>query len=242
MNKGQITAIVTELMARDFLDYVAVFAPLILAGVMGVVTIYTTMVLPRKRKFTASLYWDDLMNRFVVFIVNEGNAAIMIDRVKLFVRDNHGELKLGERRCLCGLDGTAIIIQPGQAYSFIPMRGSTYDLLGYKGHYFEVDDTNRNLNVYISATDLKGKTCEAMTKFTLGDIDENLQYHDDCSEYAPKTIDIELSVILKDSDSEETITVSELKQWLTKDDEYKKIRKSLSRIVSTVDQRIRFKE
>lgn len=177
MTKEQVTAIVGELVEKDVVDYISIFAPLLLSILMAGFTIYATMILPKKRKFTASLYWDDLMCRYVVLIINQGNVSIVIDKVRLFIKTDDGELNLGDRRCVCDSNGKIIVIESGQACSFIPTKGSIYDVFGYKGHYFDVTDDNKLSKVYIEAIDIKGKKCTEQTDFTLEEIDEQLIYH-----------------------------------------------------------------
>lgn len=171
--------IIEELQKYDTLDYIGALAPVLLSVVTIVFTIYATLILPKKRKFSATLYWDDMMSRFVVIIINQGNAVIVIDSIRLFIKEKGEERELGKRKCVYDNKGKAIIIKPGEGYSFIPRRGNIRDLFGYKGHFFEATNENKDKQVFIEAIDIKGKKYREKTDFTLGEIDENILYQNE---------------------------------------------------------------
>lgn len=175
----KLFALIEKLDQKDWVDIIGIFAPLILSIVTILFAVYTTIILPKKTKFSVTLYWDDLICRFVVLIINQGKTSIIIDKVRLFIYKDGKEKKLGERRCICSDTGKVIVIEPGQAFSFIPIRGSIYDLFGYKGHYFDVTDDIKSKNVYIEAIDIQGEKSKQKTEFTLGEIDENIIYQNE---------------------------------------------------------------
>ena len=55
-----------------------------------------------------------------------------------------------------------------------PVYGSIYDIFGYKGHFFGVDD-NKDYIVKIKVFDIDEKHWEFTTSFTLGQVDEKLR-------------------------------------------------------------------
>lgn len=175
----ELLQVIDNFNQNDWVDILGVFAPLLFSVVTILFTVYTTMVLPKKISFTATLFWDDLMDRFIVLIINQGNASIVIDKVRLFIYGAEGEQNLGERRCFCDTKGKVIVIEPGKAFSFTPRKGSINDLFGYKGHYFELTEDIRFKKVYIEAKDIKGNMYKEETKFFLGEIDEYMEYQNE---------------------------------------------------------------
>ena len=67
-------------------------------------------------------------------------------------------------------------INKNEAIAVYPIYGSVYDVFGYKGHAFDVNDKNTNLPVYLVVKDIKNKTWKIKTSFSLGEIDEKLEF------------------------------------------------------------------
>lgn len=119
------------------------------------------------------------MSRFVVLIKNDGNVSVIIKKIELYIVVGRKKMLLEEKSCVCDYNGKVIVIEPKKAYSYIPIKGSIYDILGYKGHYFDVTDNNKKKVVFIKATDIQKKTYKSRTVFTLEEVDIKFSYHID---------------------------------------------------------------
>lgn len=101
------------------------------------------------------------MSRFVVLIKNDGNVSVIIEKIELYIVVGRKKMLLGEKSCVCDYNGKVIVIEPKKAYSYIPIKGSIYDILGYKGHYFDVTDNNKKKAVLLKLLIFKRKHIRA---------------------------------------------------------------------------------
>ncbi len=84
--------------------------------------------------------------------------------------------ELGTRNNAWAIRQDKTFINKNEAIAVYPIYDSVYDVFGYKGHAFDVNDKNTNLPVYLVVKDIKNKTWKIKTSFSLGEIDEKLEF------------------------------------------------------------------
>ena len=124
------------------------------------------------------MVWDDLFNSFFIIIRNTGNKTLVIKSVSLTAYNKKTKelFELGTRENSWAIKQEKAFIEVNEAITIAPMYGSIYDVFAYRGHAFDVTDENKDLNVMISVTDIDNHTWKNKTSFTLGEIDEYLQF------------------------------------------------------------------
>ena len=162
------------LTAKEILEIVA---PLVLSIVAIGITFITSVYLPNKKKAEGNLIWDDRVNYYTIVVKNMGGCAIVIDSVELFIKDGLKRKSLGKREHLWRTEEGVEMVMPGGAIAYVPVYGSLYDVFAYKGHYFDVDKSNEDKQVYICVKELTGKTFKGKTGYTLGKLDETIVYN-----------------------------------------------------------------
>lgn len=170
--------LIAEKMDKDFWDYFAIFTPLVLSVVAILISLWNSFWCNNIKKVEANLIWDELMNKFFVIIRNVGKKTIVVNYVSLEAKSlATGKVYgLGKRENLWATDDEQGYILSNQILKYTPIYGSTYDIFGYQGHYFDVTKENENLIVYLTIKDMDGQEWVFNTEFSLGDIEEKLKY------------------------------------------------------------------
>lgn len=124
------------------------------------------------------MVWDDLICSFFLLIRNTGKRTLVIKTVTLFVvgMKNNEILELGTRDNVWGLGQEKGFIKENEVIVVKPIYGSIYDIFGYRGHFFGVDENNQESFVKIKVEDIDNKEWEFTTPFTLGEVDKKLGY------------------------------------------------------------------
>ena len=163
---------------RDFWDYAAIIAPIILSVVAIVISLWSSAWSEKIKKAEAFMVWDDLFATHFIIIKNSGKKSLVIKSVSLYAYDKKTRetYELGTRENAWAVRQEKAYISQGEAIKIAPMYSSNYDVFSYKGHAFAVTDKIRDLKIRIKVTDIDGKTWRFKTKFTLGEIDESLEY------------------------------------------------------------------
>ncbi len=152
-------------------NYIIDIFPIIQSIIVLIFTIYINIYYPKKTNIVAYLIWDEIKMEFFVLIKNIGNAPIVIDYIELIIDKN---ISLGKRQNICNINEEINTIEQGKAFTYTPIQGSRYDILGYKGHTLDVTKENKQSKIYIKVKELEGKTFKYPTNFTLGELDQKL--------------------------------------------------------------------
>ena len=137
-------------------------------------TLYYSILYPRKKSCKAKLVWDDLLNEYYIIIWNTGRVAYVPDSIELYYNSEGERVSIGKRESLFNNGEGNKALMPGEAFRHVPVEGSIYDIFAYKGHYFDVDETNRKETIYIEIKGLYGETYNFKTQMTLEEIDERI--------------------------------------------------------------------
>lgn len=163
---------------KGFIDYLGIFTPIILSCVAIMISMWNSFWSRKIKCLEANMVWDDLVCSFFLLIRNTGKQTLVIKKIVLFVEDIKGgeELELGARDNVWGWKQQKGFIKENESIVIKPVYGSIYDVFGYRGHFFEVDDNNKDYIVKIKVLDIDDKQWEFTTPFTLGEVDEKLEY------------------------------------------------------------------
>lgn len=85
-------------------------------------------------------------------------------------------LKLGVRDNTWAIRQENKFIKENEMIVINPVYGSLYDVFAYRGHYFDVNEENQGFKIEIEVVDLDGKVWKFKTPYTLGQIEEKLEY------------------------------------------------------------------
>lgn len=167
---------------KDLVDYIGIFSPIVLSVVAILISMWNSFWCKNIKKVEGNLVWDDLFSSFFITIRNTGSKTLMIKSVSLVACDtkNNELYELGTRDNAWAIRQNRKYIKENEAMVINPIYGSIYDVFAYKGHAFEVDETNCDLNVELRVEDMDNKMWEFETPFTLGEIDEKLGYAVTC--------------------------------------------------------------
>ncbi len=169
---------IKQLNNRDFWDYAAIIAPIFLSVVAIVISLWSSVWSEKIKKVEAFMVWDDLFNTHFIIIKNSGKKSLVIKSVSLYAYDKKTKetYGLGTRENTWAIRQDKTYINQGEAIKIAPIYGSIYDVFAYRGHAFDITDKIRNLKVKLKICDLDGKTWYFKTAFTLGEIDDSLEY------------------------------------------------------------------
>ena len=140
-------------------------------------TLYLTVCYPKHKKCSAKLVWDEIKCTFDLVIWNTGPASILIDSVELYYMNGLERVSLGKRNNFFNNVLGANVLKKGLAISYEPIYGSLYDVFGYKGHAFDVDEKNEDKKVYIELVDIVGDSFTSDSSLKLGEIDKYIDSH-----------------------------------------------------------------
>ena len=151
---------IKQLNNRDFWDYAAIIAPIFLSVVAIVISLWSSVWSEKIKKIEAFMVWDDLFNTHFIIIKNSGKKSLVIKSVSLYAFDKKTKeiYELGTRENSWAIRQDKTYINQGEAIKIAPIYGSIY------------------LKVKLKITDLDGKTWCFKTAFTLGEIDDSLEY------------------------------------------------------------------
>lgn len=169
---------IKQLNNKDFWDYAAIIAPIFLSIVAIVISLWSSMWSEKIKKLEAFMVWDDLFNTHFIIIKNSGKKSLVIKSVSLYAYDKKTKTtyELGTRENAWAIRQEKEYINQGEAIKIAPIYGSIYDVFAYNGHAFDITNEIRNLKVTMKISDLDGKTWCFKTNFTLGEIDDSLEY------------------------------------------------------------------
>lgn len=172
----QILKDISQKLDKDFIDYLSIFASLLISTVAIVLTIWNTIIVKKHKSAEAYLRWDDLSMKFIIIIRNTGFKLLIIDTITLLAYDEKTkkELCLGNLCNVWALNSEQRFIKNDEILIITPDTRSIYDLFAYKGHSFYVDNINKNYKVKILITDIDNKKWEFKTNYTLLEIDEKI--------------------------------------------------------------------
>ena len=163
---------------KDFWDYAAIIAPIILSIVAIIISLWSGVWSEKRKKIEAFMVWDDVLSTYFIIITNSGKKSVVINSVSLYAYDKKRKkvYRLGTRENAWASPQNKAYISQGEAIKIVPIYGSIYDIFAYKGHVFDVTDKMRDLKVTLVITDIDGKKWRFKTKFTLGQIDDSLEF------------------------------------------------------------------
>jgi len=147
---------------------------LFIAGCSFVFTLYYSIIYPRKKACEGKLVWDELLNEYYIIIRNTGRAPLIIDSIELYFCGQGKRVSIGKRESLFNNGEMAKVLLAGDAMKHVPVKGSLYDVFAYRGHYFDVDDSNKNEKIFMELKGLYGESYIYRTDFTLGEIEDKL--------------------------------------------------------------------
>ena len=175
---NDLISVIEQSIKKDIWDYIGIFAPIILSVVAIVISMWNSFWSQKIKRLEANMIWEDIRCSYFIIIRNIGKKTLVINSVSLSAYDKKSKknYKLGVRNNAWSIKQEKGYIDANEMIVITPSYGSLYDVFAYKGHYFEVDDENKNLKVTLSVTDIDGKTWRFDTPFTLGEIDEKLNY------------------------------------------------------------------
>ena len=161
---------------KGFIDYLGIFTPIILSCIAIIISMWNSFWSQKIKRLEANMVWDDLICSFFLLVRNTGKQTLVIKKVGLNVEDiKNGEiLELGARDNVWAWKRQKEFIKENEVIVIKPIYGSIYDVFGYKGHFFGVDDDKKDYIVKIKVFDIDDKHWEFTTSFTLGQVDEKL--------------------------------------------------------------------
>lgn len=170
--------LILQLFERDFWDYAEIIAPIFLSAVAIVISLWGSVWSEKIKKVEAFMVWDDLLNTHFIIIKNSGKKSLVIKSVSLYAYDKKTKVtyELGTRENTWAIRQDKAYINQGEVIRIAPIYGSIYDVFAYKGHAFDITDEITNLKVKLKISDLDGKTWCFKTAFTLGEINDSLEY------------------------------------------------------------------
>lgn len=163
---------------KDMVDYIGVFTPIILSFVAIIISMWNSFWVNKIKRVEANMVWDDLLNSFFIIIRNTGKKTLVIKTVSLVAKGKIGDeiLELGMRDNTWAIRQDKEFIRENEMMVIKPIYGSLYDVFAYRGHYFCVDEDNRYFKIKIVVTDIDGKKWKFKAPFTLGEVEEKLEY------------------------------------------------------------------
>ena len=167
---------IKDISEKSIIDYLAIFAPIILSVVAIAISFWDSIWSRKVKNVEADMVWDDLLNSFMIIVQNIGSKSLIIDSISLIALRGNEYDKLRTRNNAWAIRQDKTFINKNEAIAVYPIYGSVYDVFGYKGHSFDVDEKNTNLPVYLVVKDIKNKTWKIKTSFTLGEIDKKLEF------------------------------------------------------------------
>ena len=168
---------VIKLNNRDFWDYAAIIAPIILSVVAIIISFWSSVWSETIKKLEAFLVWDDLLSTHFIIIKNSGKRSLIIKSVSLYAYDKKTKetYELGTRDNVWTTGQEKAYIGQDEAIKIVPTYGSIYDVFAYDGHIFDVTDEIKDLKVTLEVSELDGKVWRFKTNFTLGEIDDKIK-------------------------------------------------------------------
>ena len=163
---------------KGFIDYLGIFTPIILSCIAIIISMWNSFWSQKIKRLEANMVWDDLICSFFLLVRNTGKQTLVIKKVILYVEDTkNGEVfELGARDNVRAAKQQKEFIKENEDIIIKPVYGSIYDVFGYRGHFFGVDDNNKDYIVKMKVLDIDDKQWEFTTPFTLGEVDEKLRY------------------------------------------------------------------
>lgn len=163
---------------KDMVDYIGVFTPILLSIVAILISMWNSFGVNKIKRVEANMVWDDLLNSFFIIIRNTGTRTLVIKTVSLIAKGKLGDeiLELGMRDNTWAIRQDKEFIRENEMMAIKPIYGSLYDVFAYRGHYFGVDEENKDFKIKIVVTDIDGKKWKFKTPFTLGEVEEKLEY------------------------------------------------------------------
>lgn len=168
--------LIKDITEKSLIDYLAVFSPIVLSVIAVIISLWDSIWSFKAKRLEADLVWDEIYCSFIIIIQNTGNRGLIIDSVSLVAYKGKECYELGTRNNAWAFRQPKPYINKNEAISLFPIYDSVYDVFGYKGHDFEVDEVNKDFPVYLVVKDIKNKKWKIKTSFTLGEIDEKLEY------------------------------------------------------------------
>jgi hypothetical protein len=167
-----------QLSERDFWDYVEIIAPLILSLVAIIISLWSGIWSAQIKKLQAFLVWDEHTRCHHIIVSNSCRRPLVISTISLYASRRKLKEKyiLGVRENAWATTQEDAYIRPGEAINHTPLYGSLFDVFAYKGHVFDVTEQMRDLPVYIKVTDLDNKTWRFRTNYSLGDLDDAVDF------------------------------------------------------------------
>lgn len=88
-----------HVLEKDCLDYIAIFAPIVLSAVAITISMWNSFWSKEIKKAEADLVWDELNQLFFIIIRNTGNKTLIIESVSLSAYDKKAKntYELGTR-------------------------------------------------------------------------------------------------------------------------------------------------
>lgn len=167
---------IAQSLEKDLADYIGIFTPILLSTVAILISMWNSFWRFKIKRLDAILVWDDLFNSFFVIIRNTGNKTLVPKTVELVAKGKDETYSLGIRDNVWALNAQQGYIKPNEVLVINPIYGSIYDIFGYKGHAFDVDESNSDLIVSMIVIDVENKKWQFKTSFTMGEIDAKLEY------------------------------------------------------------------
>ncbi len=167
---------IKDVSEKSIIDYLAIFSPIILSVVAIAISFWDSIWSRKVKNVEADMVWDDLLNSFMIIVQNTGSKSLIIDSISLIALRGKEYYELGTRNNAWAIRQDKTFINKNEAIAVYPIYDSVYDVFGYKGHAFDVNDKNTNLPVYLVVKDIKNKTWKIKTSFSLGEIDEKLEF------------------------------------------------------------------
>lgn len=162
---------------NNLLSYLDIFSSIFLSLTAIIITLYSNVWSPKKKKIEVDILLDDFNYKSFVIVKNLGNKPVIISSLKLYTQKNlfSEKINLGERKNFWNIDKSLNPLYPDHAITYEPMYGNTNDIFGFPGHFFDVGSENRDYKVYAIVTDIDGKTFKNKLHYNLGEIFEIIQ-------------------------------------------------------------------
>ncbi len=167
--------VVRHIIEKDVWDILGVFVPIVLSVIAIAISLWSGYFMYKVKRVDANLIWDDLSRDFYLVVRNACERTLVIDSISLVAYDKtkKEELEIGTRNnAWISNIVNGGPLKKGEMMVISPVYGTIYDVFGYKGHAFDVDDENKSLMVYIHVTDIDGKTWKFKTLFSLWKLDQ----------------------------------------------------------------------
>lgn len=168
----QLNNLCIEFLSKDLSIY-----SIIISILSFLISFYINIISPKKKKIDAYVVFDDFNYKPLVIVKNSGNKPLVISSLKLYAQKNRFSKQefLGERRNFWNINKRKNPLSPQHTIIYSPKYGNHNDIFGFWGHFCEVNDENRNYNLYVVITEIEGKKFKKKLPYTLGELADIIQ-------------------------------------------------------------------